>query len=1233
MKPLKGLIFLSLSLIIHHAYAQCGGQILEPGFAFLTSSRGCAPFMVRIETLYLSSSPGTQYFVNWGDGTPEEVYTQANATGVVLEHTFPNAAVECGYNISIDAANACNPRGSVVPVTTQVIVWTNDIISMNPAVFRVCQGFAASVRFQDDSDWNCYPRDTRENGEPRWIQWMYGTGSAANRIPGIQVNGSAPSGFPYLDPSPGRNPIYPVAAPGELSLPVNVPVTSPADIGREFTVTLKNWNQCNPYDNVLTDGNAFNPVSGDLVNGDNAPQITTGRIVIVDAPEPAYLTRAGNAAGPVQTTFCIGDNIFFDNTTPPISGASFRYTWEFFDNETASGTPLASSTQSDPIFSYQSSGQKLIRLRVRDANAAGNCEAVFETTIVISPSMAAGIRVTDTDNNPITPDFCQETQTPYSNFSVRFTDASTGTPLPTTQWRWEFYDENNSLVMEAPSGGGFSGTPLGPFDRLFASRGIYRVRLRVRDNLTSCESTDEVQVRVFEKPAPDFSFNRVCEGTAVHFTDASTLDPLVSGEQIVQWEWDMNYNGVTFNKDASLDGERDFDHLLSPGVRQVALRVTASPGGCSATLVRQVTVDPLPEAEFTPDVTSGCSVLRVTFTNEASPAHLLQADQYIWETDDGSGFQVDSIQRPSQPDFEMTYARDFVNTGTSDKIFQVRLRVVSIHGCERISSPVAITVSPGTKSGFNSINYSPFEDNCSPLSVSFAADSETQSLSPSDYTWIVNDQEGVVSETSTGTTPAFTHSFVNTTQSIRDYQVLLRTTLPSGCHGDSSRTIRISPVPSSAFTADTLRFDCTHMYIQFNAVQKGLSEYQWTIKLNGVIMVNTAGTTDYIQYEVLRSDAALGLQAELRTVNFAHCESTLTTSNILVPARDDINASFTVSPLITTMPFSTIQITNTTNPGPWLYQWDFGDGTASEYPSVSEHTYQTDGTYTIRLIVTNNVCHKEQTVTVVINPVDPELDFEYNPSSGCAPLEVTFTNNSRYARQDSWVWLFGDGGSSNAMSPRYTYHSPGIYSVTLMAANSTGDTVRIVKRDIIEVHETPSAYFALKPQTINIPGGKLFTDNSSFGATEFLWDFGDGSTSTQYEPDHQYKEAGTYDVTLVASNAHQCRDTLKIDAAVRVVNGGQLLIPNAFSPNMAGPGNSGGQNDVFRPLIQQVSEFQLLIFNRWGELLFETNNPEEGWDGYHRGKLCPQDVYVYKITARYATGELVTRVGDVHLIR
>ena len=103
--------------------------------------------------------------------------------------------------------------------------------------------------------------------------------------------------------------------------------------------------------------------------------------------------------------------------------------------------------------------------------------------------------------------------------------------------------------------------------------------------------------------------------------------------------------------------------------------------------------------------------------------------------------------------------------------------------------------------------------------------------------------------------------------------------------------------------------------------------------------------------------------------------------------------------------------------------------------------------------------------------------------------------------------------------------------------------------------------------------------------------------------------------------------------SVRVQKGSQLLIPNAFSPGLGGSGSGDGRNDYFLPLMRGVSEFQMLVFNRWGELLFETKNAEVGWDGYYKGKLCPQDVYVYKITAKYENGNMITRVGDIHLIR
>src|SRR6185436_7663257 len=111
-----------------------------------------------------------------------------------------------------------------------------------------------------------------------------------------------------------------------------------------------------------------------------------------------------------------------------------------------------------------------------------------------------------------------------------------------------------------------------------------------------------------------------------------------------------------------------------------------------------------------------------------------------------------------------------------------------------------------------------------------------------DYQWSINDANGLVDQISTGTTPAFTYNFTNATQSIKDYAVTLRALLASGCYGDSTRTIRVNPIPSSAFIYDTVQFDCQRMILNLDATQKGLVEYAWSISINGTVLYTS--TTD-----------------------------------------------------------------------------------------------------------------------------------------------------------------------------------------------------------------------------------------------------------------------------------------------------------------------------------------------------------------------------------------------------
>ncbi|MDQ2657016.1 MAG: PKD domain-containing protein, partial [Bacteroidota bacterium] len=1143
-------------------------------------------------------------------------------------------------------------NGVICPSSVQVqtaVFWQRDTegngtVAMNPQNWDVCfNNPVVNARFRDNSEFNCniIAEPDNPNRADRHVQFVYGTNhNPAATIRNLALNDGGPvpltngvgglaatitrgSGagqvtaayFGSIDAIP-----FPADGPSSASLPMSAPADVLNALGNQFEITMYNWNVCNPWN-----GSTVNPNYEDAV-------LTRGYIRIVDAPHPSFITRDAN--GNAKANFCIDEVISFRNGTPNLN--AYNYTWEFYDD--ATGTSLISTSSSrNPSFAFTSGGTKLIRLTARNPTAQGSCVEQYEGFVNITPSLTAAIGVSDLSGNPITPDFCQEIAAPLSNFDVRFRDVSTGITTPTTRWRWEFFGPANNLIFEAPANGQFSTTALGPFNRVFTAPGIYRARLRIRDELTNCESVDEVQVRVFEKPQPQFSFNRVCESSPTVIADLSTLNP-IAGEQIVSWEWDMDYDGLTFIKEAALDNRRNFQYTYPlPGTYVVALRVTTNTGACSSMTQQTVQVDPLPNASFTPNVTSGCSKLPVEFTNHAVSGQPDVIKEFIWEVDEGSGFVVDSVQKPTDAGFSDVFVRNFVNTGAVNRDYQIRLRVLTINGCEITSSPATITVFPQPRSGFVSLNYSPFNDNCSPVAVDFKVDNQTQLLNPTDYTWRINDANGLVDEISTGTTPAFAYNFVNASQSVKDYFVTLRATLPSACYGDSTRTVRIAPVPTSNFSVDTVTYACDHILLRLRASQKGLSEYSWIISINNVVVFSSTADGDEIEYEILRSNTVDQTVAlSLSTTNLTNCESNVTTKTIFVERADDLNAGFTASPVEQTLPSSTVTIVNTTNAGPWQYLWDFGDGETAADPFVSSHTYDTYGTYTITLQVSNNDCVEVISRDVKINPIPPVLEFDYFPPVGCAPHTVNFINESKFADPSTYVWDFGAGeGTSRAIDPTYTYGRPGLYSVTLSATNVLGETVKLTKELIIEVKENPVAQFAIYPTTpLNVPGEILYTDNRSRNASSYVWDFGDGITSTDFEPQHQYSKEGTFTISLIAQNGNGCADTTVLASGVKTVNNGQLLIPNAFIPNQTGPGSQNAQNnEVFLPLVQKVTKFQMMIFNRWGELMFESTSPQVGWDGYHKGKLCAQDVYIYRITVEYESGRTFTRTGDINLLR
>jgi gliding motility-associated-like protein len=127
---------------------------------------------------------------------------------------------------------------------------------------------------------------------------------------------------------------------------------------------------------------------------------------------------------------------------------------------------------------------------------------------------------------------------------------------------------------------------------------------------------------------------------------------------------------------------------------------------------------------------------------------------------------------------------------------------------------------------------------------------------------------------------------------------------------------------------------------------------------------------------------------------------------------------------------------------------------------------------------------------------------------------------------------------------------------------------------------------------------------------------------------HQYVDLGKYDIELKVTSAHGCKDSLKLVEEVEIIGAGEIEFPNAFTPHV-----TLGTNDVFRPVSEGVIQYELWIYNRWGELIFTTKDLSAGWDGTINGDMAKPDVYVWKAKGKFTNGQAFEIAGDVTLIR
>lgn len=1210
---------------------------------------GCAPSTFNFVNNTQNVSLTTDFTWDFGDGSPILTFDETNV-GQIISHTYLPGTVNCEVAVTLTAENYCNQGNPSVNTFFPIQVWDIDDAQIGASATLLCYPDTI-VDFTNITTRNCFAQG---NTTQRYEWWNFGNywGQGTDSIVGWRPWGP-PNNPPLQMHYPGIGTYNVMLVDSSfcgldtafITIEIVSPPTANLAINKDTicegeTILFTNLSTggANSFSWNFGDGTGWNAVGGGVtshtynnagiynvqlavfITGGTTSCNDTTSIPIVVLPTPMANFNFDTNNG------CDTLTVNFINVS---SSDAINWNWTF-------GNGNISTFQNPPPQFYNTSGNYDVELEVSNANA---CTNTFTQVINVFQSPIPSFAPTSVCVNQL----------------ASFNDLSTsavGDSIIT--WNWDFGDGNSSSLQNPT--------------HTYTSAGTLNVILTVSTDF--CSASDTVPVTIETMPTALFSSNlsNGCSPLNVDFTNNSSVNAT-----IFSWDFGDGLSSTATNPSHTFINNSNVDTTYN-----ITL-VAQTTFGCMDTIVQSITVFPNPTANFLHDATLDCAPLIVNFTNNSAGAVA-----YTWDFGDGS--PLDNSINPSytynnqtsfinnttvtliatsangctdtsiqsflifpEPQFGFSVSPDsgcsplvvnfpsvigavlyqwdfgdgtngtgptpshtYINTTTNNVTYNVQLIATSSFGCVDTTFG-QVVVFPNPTAQFTVDN----STECSPYFVNFTNISTGGNL----FHWNMGD--GNLFDTLAST---FDYAYINTTGVTQNYQTTLVAETDKGCKDTSSLSITVYPEVEALFLSDTA--GCSPFKVNFIDASNGATNYTWNFG-DGSAIDNTQNPShQFVNNTITTVTYTVTFIAQ----SSFGCADTIQKDITVYPSPV---ASFTATPNSQTFPNTLVNITNNTSLGNWQYDWGFGDGTTFNFQSPLNHNYTTWGNFTITLIVSNMNCSDTATQNVEIIPPVPVAEFE-GPKQGCRPLSVKFTNNSSYA--DTYSWDFGDGGFSTQFEPNYTYFNPGIYTVTLTVFGPGGQNTQ-TQQLIIEVYELPNAFFTVSPSVVFVPNNAVQFFNLSSSASSYFWDFGDGTTSTETSPEHFYQQAGMYDITLIATSVNNCKDTFMLLNGVEAKLEGEIKIPNAFTPNTSG--SNGGvvsnltdfNNYVFHPLISGAEEYELTIFNKWGEVLFISNDVNIGWDGYYRGELSKQDVYVYKVKVKFIDGKSNTFIGDVTLLR
>lgn len=785
-------------------------------------------------------------------------------------------------------------------------------------------------------------------------------------------------------------------------------------------------------------------------------------------------------------------------------------------------------------------------------------------------------------------------------------------------YAWNFGDGHTSSQVH----------PSNTFVNISGSDTVFTIRL-IASSLHGCKDTAELTDTVYAYVEAKFKLEHkaVCSGETINI-----IPEKFPGNS--DYYWDYENDAITDDSYSKNLQPAVVSHLYPSNagpdsmVYTISLRVRNT-RNCYDTTLEQVTIYPYVIADFTYD-SAGCSPHYANLVNTSS----VNAVESRWLFSD------------STSSFETNPSKIFLNTTESDKTHTATLIVTSAYGCkDTVIKTFTIYATPVVFFEPDTILH------CSPFKVTFFNRSTADPVTT--YYWDYAD--GTVD--STFDKSSTVHTYVtNRTDSatMRNVQVIAVT--QHGCRDTGYSPIYIYPITIARFGVQ--KASCAPYIAHFSDSSVNARYYFWDFGDNQYSLSNAPQHLYPVDGRYL---------VTLVTASKNNCRDTIVDTITVYPSP---RADFLIAPIYQRYPNASVTLYNRSTDAAgtpiyssdtvWTFRIDWGDSTfTTTLIDSTLHTYATwnptGEQYAVTLTISNPTCDTSLTRLITILPPFPVARF-LRDTSGCPPLTVYFQNQSLFSSH-GFVWNFGDGSPveySNEAS--HTYTEPGIYNVQLTAIGEDG--VRDVAYRNVRVFNVPSPKFYVEPKEVQYPEAVINVVDSTRMGEFYHWHL------TYLKPlGHDEYDTIPYEVIHSKTFSYTFRDTSKYgkfliwlevesdslcpavsDTQEVIVNPQPVIVfPNAFTPSLDGPSSGGkynprdNSNDIFFPYVPadrtfMIDSYRLEIYDRWGELLFVSDDLSVGWDGYYKGSLCKQDVYVYRCKGTYINGQKFEFKGDVTLL-